>query len=50
MLANMCSHKVAVLRVGVSEDPLDEIVAKLVASNVDERHTRTIGATFADTV
>lgn len=50
VLADMGGNGFAVLRIGVRQDPLDEIVAKLVARNVDERHARTIWTGFADTV
>jgi hypothetical protein len=38
------------LRISVSQDVLDEIVAILVAGDVDQRNTRTINASFAHTV
>lgn len=50
MLPNVGSNDFAVLRRGVVEDPLDEIVSILIASNVDQRNTGTITASLADSV
>jgi len=38
------------LRVGVSENILDEVVAVLVAGDVDQWNARTIETTLTDTV
>lgn len=50
VLAHLRSNNVLMLGTGVHEDPLHKIVAELVASNVDEWHTWTIGAAFADAI
>ena len=50
VLPDMGSHDLAVLRSGVGQDPLDEVVAVLVAGNVDERNTRAVVTTLADAV
>lgn len=42
MLADVSGDNLATLRISVGEDVLDEVVAELVTSNVDERHARTI--------
>lgn len=45
---DMGSNNLTTLRISVDEDVLDEVVAMLVTSNVDEWHARTIGTTFTD--
>ena len=50
VLADMSGNDLAVLRVGVRQDVLDEIVAVLVAGNVDQRDAWTIKPALADTV
>lgn len=50
MLTDMSSHHVAILGVGVRQDVLDEIVAELVTSNVDERHTWALRTSLADAI
>jgi hypothetical protein len=50
MFANMCSDYLAVLGVCMGQNPLDEVVAILVAGNIDEGNSRTVHSTFADAV
>lgn len=46
----MLSDDLSMLRVGVGEDILNEVVAVLVTRNIDQWNARTIKATLADTV
>lgn len=50
MLAHLRSNNFLVLGTGIHEDPLHKIIAELVASDVDEWHTWTIGAAFANAI
>lgn len=50
MLADMACNQLTVLRVGVSQDVLNEVVAVLVAGDVDQWDARTIETTFTDTI
>lgn len=50
VLADVASDNLSMLRVGVSKNVLDEIVAVLVAGNINEWNTGTIVAAFTDTV
>lgn len=50
MLADVSSDHVSVLGIGVGQDVLDEIVAILVAGNVDQRNAWTVETTLADSV
>lgn len=50
MLADMGCNDLAVVGIGVGEDVLNEIIAILVASNIDERNTGTISSAFTDAV
>jgi len=50
VLADMLSNNLTVLRVGVSENVLNEIVAVLITRNVDQWNTRTIKTALADAV
>lgn len=50
MLANVLSNDLAVLWVGVRQDVLDQVVAILVAGDVNEWDARAVVATFADTI
>lgn len=50
MLANVSSNDLTVLRIGMSEDVLDEVVAILVTRNVDEWNTGTIHTPLADSI
>lgn len=50
MLPDVSGDHLAVLRSCVVQDPLDEVVAVLVAGNIDEWDTSTILATFADSI
>jgi len=46
----MSGNNLTMLRVGMSEDVLDEIVAVLVARDVDQGNTRTVDPSFADPI
>lgn len=46
----MSSDNLAMLRVGVCEDVLDEIVAVLIAGNVDQRDPGPIGSALTDAI
>lgn len=50
MLADVSSHHVSVLCIGVGQDVLDEIIAILVAGNVDQGNAWTVEATLTDSV
>jgi hypothetical protein len=50
VLADVSGNDLATLSIGVAEDVLDQVVSELVASDVDERHARAVGASLADTV
>ena len=50
VLANMRSHHLAVNLIGVRQNVLDEVVAVLVAGNVDQGDAGTVNATLADAV
>ena len=50
VLANVGSNNLATLGIGVGEDVLNEVVAELVAGNVDKRHTRTVRTSLAHNV
>lgn len=50
VLANMTSNMLTVLRVGVSQDILDQVVAVLITGNVDQRNAGSVVAAFADAV
>ena len=50
MLADMCRHNLSMLRVGVGKDILDEVVAVLIAGNVDQRDTWAINTTLTDSI
>lgn len=50
MLANVSSNNLSVLRVGMSEDVLNQIVAVLVARNIDEGNPRTVDTSLANAV
>lgn len=50
MLANMGRDNLPVLWVGVGQDVLDEVVAVLVTSDIDERDPRTIDPALTDSV
>lgn len=50
VLPNMGSNHFSMLRGGVVEDPLDQVVAILIASNIDQRNASTVSAAFADAV
>lgn len=50
MLPNVGSNNLAVLWGCIVENPLDQVVAVLVACNIDQRNASTISAPFADSV
>ena len=50
MLADVLSNNLAMLWVGVSENVLDEIVAVLVAGDVDQWNAGAIETTLTDTI
>jgi hypothetical protein len=50
VLSDVLSNNLTMLRVGVSENVLDEVVAVLVAGDVDQWNARTIETTLTDTV
>jgi hypothetical protein len=50
VLSDMLSNNLTMLRVGVSENVLNEIVAVLVTGDVDQRNARTIKTTLTDTI
>lgn len=50
VLADMGSNNVAVLRAGMSQDVLNQVVAVLVAGDVDEGNSRSVSTALADTI
>jgi hypothetical protein len=50
VLADVTCNNLSMLRVGVGKNVLDEIVAVLIAGNIDEWDTWTIRTPFADTI
>lgn len=50
VLSNMSSHDVAMLRAGVGQDVLDQVVAVLITGNINEWNARSVGTAFADTI
>ena len=50
MLANMGGDNLSMLRVGVGEDVLNEVVTILVTGDVDKWNTRAIKTALADTI
>jgi DNA-binding transcriptional regulator YdaS (Cro superfamily) len=50
VLADVGRHDLAVLRVGMSEDVLNQVVAVLITGNVDERDARAINTALTDAV
>lgn len=50
MLADVASNELAVLRVGVGQDVLNEVVAVLVAGDVYQGDTGTIVTTLANSI
>ena len=50
MLPDVAGDDLPMLRVGVCQNVLDEIVAVLVAGNINEWNSRTIKTTFADSI
>jgi hypothetical protein len=50
VLANVLSNDLTMLRIGVSENVLDEVVAVLIAGDVNERDARTVVATLTDSI
>lgn len=50
VLADMGGNNILVMGTGVSQNPLDQVVAILIACDIYERDARTIDATFADAI
>lgn len=50
MLADVGSYDIPVLRVCVCQNPLDQVVAILIAGNVNERNSRSIHAALTDPI
>lgn len=50
MLANVGCNDLPVLGAGVGQDVLNQIVAILVAGNIDERNARAIDSTLTNTI
>lgn len=50
VLSNMSSHNLPMLRVGVRQDVLDQVVAVLVTGDVDERDAWTVNPALTDAV
>jgi hypothetical protein len=50
VLADVGSNHLAVVRARVGEDVLDQVVAVLIAGNVDEGNARAIHTSLTDTV
>jgi hypothetical protein len=50
VLADVSGYNLPMLLRGVGQDVLDQVVAILIAGDVDERNTRAIGTTLADTI
>lgn len=50
MLTNVSSNNLTMLRIRVGEDILDEVIAILVAGDVDEGNPGAIHTAFTDTV
>lgn len=50
MLPDVSSNHVSVLGIGMGQDVLNEIVAVLVAGNVNQGDARTVETTLADSV
>jgi hypothetical protein len=50
VLANVLGDNLTMLRVGVSENVLDQVVTVLIAGNINQRNAWTVETTFADTI
>jgi signal recognition particle GTPase len=50
VLANVLSDNLTMLRVGVREDVLDEVVAVLIARDINQRNARTIVTTLTNSI
>lgn len=50
MLSNVCSNNLTMLRVALSQNPLNQIIAILIAGNVDQGDTGSIDSSLADAV
>lgn len=50
MLSNVCSNNLAMLGVALSQNPLNQIIAILIAGNVDQGNTGSIDSSLADAV
>jgi hypothetical protein len=44
------SNNFAVLRIALRQNPLDEVVAVLVAGDINQRNARSVNSAFADTI
>lgn len=50
MLSNMRCNNLAVLGIGMGEDILDQVIAILIACDVDQRDSRTVKTSLADSI
>jgi len=50
VLANVSSHNFTVLRVGMCENPLHEVVAVLVARDIDQGNTGSVHSSLTNSV
>jgi hypothetical protein len=50
VLSDVRRNDFTTLRISVGEDILHEVIAKLIASNVNERHARAVDAGFRDAI
>jgi hypothetical protein len=50
VLANVASNKLAMLRVGMGKDVLNQVISILITSNIDQGDSRTIQTTLANTI
>ena len=50
MLPDMSCNNFSVLWLGVVENPLDQVVAVLIAGNIDQRNAGAVTTTFANPV
>ena len=47
VLADVRGYKISVMGAAIRQDVLDQVVAKLITSNINQRHTGTVGAALA---
>lgn len=50
MLANVSSNDLAVLRISLCQDPLDQVIAILVAGNIDQWNTGSVDPAFTNSI